>query len=171
MPSATIFVSDQLEETVIARLAEIRGIIASELSTSRKVLSPDQVSIRISSVKFQMQLSPVEVEIFGHAFWHRLRRLDHRALGVATAISNVVDAPVSCWVNLSIVGYFESATASRFDRGTGLNKNTRSLAQPSGPSTLAKANAPQVLGRLASLNSVLRAHSSNESSNGPLETG
>lgn len=105
MPSANVFVSEELEDRTLARMEEIRAVIATELSTKRKVLEPDQVSLRVASVKSQMQLSPVEIEVFGHAFWHRLRRLDARALRVAAAVSAIIDSPVSCWVNLAIVGY------------------------------------------------------------------
>ena len=108
MPSANVFVSDELEVVVTSNLPEIRRLVALELSTARKSLTSDQVSIRVTTVRAQMQLNPVEIEIFGHAFWHRLRRVDARAQRVALAVSKVVDAPVSCWLNLSVVGYSQS---------------------------------------------------------------
>lgn len=108
MPSANVFVSDELEVVVTSNLPEIRRLVALELSTARKSLTSDQASIRVTTVRAQMQLNPVEIEIFGHAFWHRLRRVDARAQRVALAVSKVVDAPVSCWLNLSVVGYSQS---------------------------------------------------------------
>jgi hypothetical protein len=105
MPTATVTVEPADLELIVCHLARLREIIASRMSTRRKTITPDQVSLRLRSVDYRMSITRIEIEVYGHAFLHRLSGLDARARRIATDSESVLNLPCSCWVSLSAIGY------------------------------------------------------------------
>jgi hypothetical protein len=109
MPSVNLFVAEPQVYVASDKLLEIQSIIARLMSTRFKKLTSDQVSIRIGTCRSMLQINSMEVEVFGHVFWHRVTKLDVRARSIADEVAKCTGVPTSCWINLCLVGYAPSA--------------------------------------------------------------
>ncbi len=105
MPTASVTVRPNDIVLVSEHLTSLRQIIAKGMSTRRKRITPDQVSIRLIALRTGMPIAPVEIEIVGHTFLHRLRGLDQRARRIADASESLLQLQCSCWITLGFVGY------------------------------------------------------------------
>lgn len=110
MPTATITIHPEDIQLVTAHLPALRAIVADEMSTRKKHITADQVSLRMVPVANRLPIAAVEIEVVGHAFVHRLRGLDERARRIATAAGAVLGLQCSCWINLAVVGYAPGST-------------------------------------------------------------
>lgn len=108
MPVANVTVEPDMVTAAHQHSAALRAIVAKCMSTRRKKLTPEQVSLRIAPAQYALQISPVEIEVFGHAFLLRTRQMDKRAKKIADQSAAVLGADCSCWVNLCLVGYAPS---------------------------------------------------------------
>ena len=108
MPVVVVTMWEQPSVTIATVEAKVRAVVSQELSTPRKVLGEDQISLRIGPTPVGAGICSLEVEVLGHAFLQRLWKKDRRANRIAKRLSDELGMTCGCWINLALVGFSRS---------------------------------------------------------------
>lgn len=110
MPVANLTLPPELASLASDRTDELRSLIATGMSTRKKFITAEQVSLRLIPARVEGRIEPAELEIYAHAFLLRLPAADVRSRNIAQQVSALLDGVrCGCWINLCIVGYAPSA--------------------------------------------------------------
>jgi hypothetical protein len=108
MPTVNIYSADEgLNDSLTAMLSELRGLIARELTCGEKRLMPHEVSLRLIPVTGSLTISPIEIEIFAHAYRARIEQANNICLLVREFVKEQLPlvADVRVWLVLAELGH------------------------------------------------------------------
>lgn len=107
MPTINIFYdNDGFESKLHDVTAQLKQLVAKELTCGDIKLDSDEVSIRLLKSRGEGMLAPVELEVTAASFKERVDKQDEICLNIQKFLLDEIDLPdIKVWLILSELGH------------------------------------------------------------------